>query len=67
MSTEELISNMCLYVFRQSGKAAVRRRLEALVNADVIGVAGADKVYHDAFGDHLKAVKDYEAKARAGL
>jgi hypothetical protein len=28
-----------------------------MVNSGVLGVAGAQKVYHDAFGDTLKAVK----------
>jgi hypothetical protein len=31
--------------------------LEALVNAGLLGVAGAQKVYRDAFGGELKAVK----------
>jgi len=65
--TADLVSDLCLREMRARGRAAVRRRLEVLVNAGIIGVAGADKVYHDAFGGRLKAVKDYEAKAKAGL
>jgi hypothetical protein len=47
-----------LAVLRAAGRGCVRRRLEALVNAGVLGVAGAQKVYRDAFGGELKAVKD---------
>lgn len=42
---------------RAAGRGHVRRRLEALVNADIIGLAGAQKVYRDAFGGELMAVK----------
>jgi hypothetical protein len=47
-----------LAVLRAAGRGCVRRRLEALVNAGVLGVAGAQQVYRDAFGGELKAVKD---------
>jgi siroheme synthase (precorrin-2 oxidase/ferrochelatase) len=47
-----------LELLRTSGKKRVRSRLENLVNADIIGVAGAQKIYQEAFGDHLIAIKE---------
>jgi hypothetical protein len=46
-----------LAVLRAAGRGCVRRRLEALVNAGMLGLAGAQKIYRDAFGGELKAVK----------
>jgi hypothetical protein len=46
-----------LAVLRAAGRGCVRRRLEVLVNSGLLGVAGAQKIYHDAFGGELKAVK----------
>ena len=46
-----------LAVLRAVGRGPVRRRLEILVNAGLLGVAGAQKIYRDAFGGELKAVK----------
>ena len=46
-----------LETLRSVGRGTLRRHLEVLVNAQIIGVAGAQKVYRDAFGGELKAVK----------
>jgi len=43
---------------RSAGRARVRRRLEALVNEDILGVTGAQLVYRNVFGGELKAVKE---------
>ena len=50
-----------LAVLRAAGRGCVRRRLEVLVNAGLLGVAGAQKVYRDAFGGELKAIKAAKA------
>ena len=47
-----------LSVLRAAGRGRVRRRLETLVNEGILGVGGAQKIYKDAFGGELKAVKD---------
>jgi hypothetical protein len=52
------VTSFTLELLRAEGKGRVRARLEALVNADVIGLAGAQKVYREAFGDRLVAVKE---------
>jgi hypothetical protein len=52
------LAEVALNVLRVQPKNRVRRRLELLLNDDMIGVAGAQKVYRDAFGDELIAVKD---------
>lgn len=44
-------------VMRAAGRGKVRRRLEDMVNANILGVVGAQKVYRDVFGGELKAVK----------
>lgn len=54
-----------LLALRKAGRGAVRRRLEVLVNDEVVGVKGAQRVYRDAFGDELVAVKD--RSSRRGL
>jgi hypothetical protein len=46
-----------LEVIRGAGRARVRRRLEAMVNDGILGLAGAQMVYRAAFGDRLVAVK----------
>ena len=53
-----LIVSESLFLLRAAGRSAVRRRLEVLVNEGILGVGGAQKVYRDAFGGELKAVKD---------
>ena len=53
-----LIASESLFLLRAAGRSAVRRRLEVLVNEGILGVGGAQKVYRDAFGGELKAVKD---------
>jgi hypothetical protein len=53
----DLVRSLALCACRAAGRARVRRRLERLVNEDVIGLAGAQKIYREAFGDHLVAVK----------
>jgi hypothetical protein len=50
-------ASIALSEIRAAGRSAVRRRLEALVNADVLGLAGAQKVYKDAFGGTLIGIK----------
>lgn len=57
LAAAELAMVESLAVLRAAGRGRVRHRLECLVNAGILGVAGADKVYFDAFGGHLKAVK----------
>jgi hypothetical protein len=52
-----------LSVLRAAGRGAVRRRLETLVNEGILGVGGAQKIYKDAFGGELKAVKDHSKKS----
>lgn len=56
LSTNE-VATVSLEALRAEGRGRLRRRLEVMVNSGVLGVAGAQKVYHDAFGDTLKAVK----------
>ena len=51
------VTSDSLAVLRAEGRGPVRRRLEVLVNSGLLGVAGAQKVYRDAFGGELKAVK----------
>jgi hypothetical protein len=46
-----------LEIMRSEGRGPLRRRLEVLLNAQIIGVAGAQKVYRDAFGAELIAIK----------
>lgn len=55
---------LSLSEIRAAGRANVRRRLEALVNSDVLGLAGAQKVWHDAFGGTLIGVKAEKEKHR---
>jgi hypothetical protein len=52
----EIISRS-LTLLRRAGRGHVRRRLEQLVNDDIIGFAGAQKIYRDAFGGELKAIR----------
>ena len=44
--------------FRSLGPRQLLRKLEQMVNDGIITVAGANRVYKDAFGWRLKAVKD---------
>lgn len=54
---EQQVMELCLRLFRARGRRVVRKRLEACVNGDLITLSGAQKVYHDAFGDGLIGVK----------
>ncbi len=58
------LASLNLAVIRAAGRAHVLARLESLVNQGMIGVAGAQKVYRDAFGGHVIAVKDMRPEAR---
>lgn len=49
------VTSLARGVLRAQGKARVRRRLEALVNSDMLGIAGAQKLYFECFGDRLVA------------
>ena len=51
------ILSQSLALLRRAGRGHVRRRLEKLVNDDIIGFAGAQKIYRDAFGGTLEAIK----------
>jgi hypothetical protein len=53
-----IVASDSLEVLRAAGRGCVRRRLEVLVNSGLLGVAGAQRVYLDAFGDRLIAVKE---------
>jgi hypothetical protein len=53
----DVIAHESLAVLRAAGRGHVRRRLEVLINSGLLGVVGAQKVYRDAFGGELKAVK----------
>jgi hypothetical protein len=55
--TAEVIKIDSLALLRAAGPGPVRRRLETLVNADVVGLAGAQKIYREAFGYELIAEK----------
>ena len=58
LETAELVETHWVETLRSAGRARVRRRLEALVNEDILGVAGAQLVYRNVFGGELKAVKE---------
>ena len=47
-----------LGALRAVGRGNLRRRLEVMVNDGRLGVAGAQKVYFDVFGDKLKVIRD---------
>ena len=49
--------NKMIEVLRAEGRGPLRRRLEVLVNTNMIGVAGAQKIYRDAFNGELKVIK----------
>jgi hypothetical protein len=54
--TLEQLTALQLGFLRAQGRNVLRQRLEALVNADLITLAGAQRVYHDVFGGTLVAV-----------
>lgn len=56
--TAGFAASIALAEIRAAGRANVRRRLEALLNDDMLGLKGVQKVWHDAFGGTLMAVKD---------
>ena len=43
---------------RAAGKEVLLAKLEEMLNADLIGVEGARKIWRDCFGGDLQAVKD---------
>lgn len=51
------IKELCLKALRAEGRQKVKQRLEVLVNSDIIGLAGAQKIYKDAFGGKIVGVK----------
>jgi hypothetical protein len=57
MHSADEVAQASLMVIRTAGRGQVRRRLEVLVNTGILGLEGAQKVYRDAFGGRLKAVK----------
>lgn len=58
MVTSEVVKVDSLAILRAAGPGTVRRRLERLVNDDLLGLAGAQKIYRKAFGIELVAVKE---------
>lgn len=58
LSSPEVIKAAAIAIMRAAGREHVLRRLEALVNDDVIGVEGADRLWQATFGGCLVAVKD---------
>lgn len=56
-STIGFAAAIALAEIRAAGRGTVRRRLEVLVNTDILGLAGAQKVWRDAFGGELIGVK----------
>jgi hypothetical protein len=52
----ERIKRVSIDLLRKAGPGVVRRRLEDLVNKDLVGLVGADKVFFEAFGLRLKGV-----------
>jgi len=48
-------------VMRRQGRGNLRRSLESLLNQGLITVAGAQKIYAEAFGDRLEVAKSRSA------
>lgn len=57
MVTPQIIQLDSISALRKLGPAAVRRRLEKLVNEDILGVRGAQVIFKQAFGMDLVAEK----------
>jgi len=59
---DSFIKSIALEELRAAGPARVRRRLEALVNNDVLGFTGAQQLWTEAFGGTLIAIPDRPKK-----
>ncbi len=66
--TSEALAALAIHfsqlALRAAGKGTVRRRLEVLVNTEVIGLEGAQRIYFETFGDRLVAIKADKVEAR---
>jgi hypothetical protein len=56
--TNEVLYSMNLTAIRARGKKQFVFQLQALYDADILGLAGVQKIYHDAFGGRLVGVKE---------